>query len=178
MDRSALLLAAITLVIAGAPVRAASSCDAVVKAIQKVFQVPAHLYMTETAGFRGGKTRLAESVYINNAMYVMVNGRWIKSPLSNKELLESQDKLDPIDQCSVVRDEAMNGEAATLYQAHKQTPDEKIDTQVWISKSRGLPVKQISDIDVGGGATGKSHTEIRYEYANVTVPAVIEPRRR
>jgi hypothetical protein len=58
-----------------------------------------------------------------------------------------------------------------------KNPDETVDTQIWISKSRGLPLKQIYDIDVNGGARCKSHTEIRYEYTNVTAPP-IEPRRR
>jgi hypothetical protein len=179
MHKPALMLPVAALLIASSPVRAASTCDAVVKAMLKVLQVPAHLYMTETAGFRGGKTRVLETIYFNNAMYVRVNGPWIKSPISNTELTEAKDKLDPkTSQCSVVRDEAVNGEPATLYQAHTQTPDDKVDTEVWISKSKGLPLKQISEIDVGGGASGKSHTEIRYEYTNVTAPAVTEPRRK
>ena len=69
-------------------------------------------------------------------------------------------------------------EAATLYKVHNQTANDTVDTQIWISKSRGLPLKGIYDIDVGGGARGKSHTEIRYEYTNVTAPAVTEPRRK
>jgi hypothetical protein len=41
-----------------------------------------------------------------------------------------------------------------------------------------LPLKAINDLDVGGGALGKSHTEIRYEYTNVTAPAITELRRK
>ncbi len=43
--------------LAGAlPACAASGCDAVIAAALKVLQVPAHLYMTETAGFNGAKS--------------------------------------------------------------------------------------------------------------------------
>jgi hypothetical protein len=155
------------------PARAASTCDTAIAAVLKVLQVPAHLYMTETAGFNGGKTRNAETIYLNGAMFVMANGQWRKSPISPKELADQKKESEQKNgMCSIVRDEAVNGEPATLYKVHNQTPDDTVDTQVWISKLRGLPLKQINDIDVGGGARGKSHTEIRYEYANVTAPAL------
>ena len=41
------------------PVKAASSCDAVIAATLKVLQVPAHLYMTRTAGYNGARQRTA-----------------------------------------------------------------------------------------------------------------------
>ena len=160
------------------PVRAASGCDAVIAAAIKVLQVPAHMYMTETAGFNGGKTRNAETIYLNSVTFVMVNGRWRKSTISPKDLAEIEKRIGPkTGVCSAVRDEAVSGEPATLYKAHSQTADETVDTQIWISKLRGLPLKQINDIDVGG-ARGKSHTEIRYEYTNVTAPAVAEPQHK
>jgi len=80
--------------------------------------------------------------------------------------------------CSSVRDEAVDGEMATLYKVRSQSSASTVDTQIWISKSRGLPLKQINDVDVSGGDRGKSHTEIRYEYTNVTAPAVSKPRRK
>jgi hypothetical protein len=164
---------------AALPVRAASSCDGVIAAAIKVLEVPAHLYMTETAGVNGGKTKNAETIYLNGVTYVNVNGRWLKSPISPKELEEGKKESEQKNgMCSVVRDEAVNGEPATLYKVHNQTPDDTVDTQIWISKSKGLPLRQIDDIDAGGGARGKSHTEIRYEYTNVTAPAVTDLKRK
>jgi hypothetical protein len=64
----------------------------------------------------------------------------------------------------------MNGEATAEYTTHTETADMKSDTQVWISKSRGLPLRQDVDTDVGG-KLGKSHVETRYEYDNVQPPA-------
>jgi hypothetical protein len=151
------------------PASAATGCDAVLAAIHKVYQVPAHLYMTET----GARTRNAETIYLNGTTFIMVNGHWRKSTVSPKDLLDAKKESDQkIGTCTAVRDEAVNGEAATLYKNHSQTPDDSVDTQIWVSKSRGLPLKQINDIDVGGGIRGKSRTEIRYEYTNVTAPAV------
>ncbi len=132
--------------------------------------------MTETAGFTGGKTRNSETIYLNGVIFVMVSGQWRKSAVSPKDLAEGKKESEQkAGICSIVGDEAVNREPATLYKVHNQTPDDTVDTQIWISKSRGLPLKQINDIDVGG-ARGKSHTEIRYEYTNVAAPAVAEPK--
>ena len=161
--------------LAGAfPAGAASNCDAVVAATQKVLHVPAHLYMTETAGFNGGKSTNAETIYLNGTMYTSLNGVWRKSPMTVQELADARkDDAKDVGTCSTVHDEPVGVEPATLYKVHKQTPDDTVDTQIWISKLRGLPLKQINDIDVGG-ARGKSHTEIRYEYTGVSAPAVAE----
>jgi hypothetical protein len=161
--------------LAGAlPACAASGCDAVIAASQKVLRVPAHLYMTETAGFNGGKTRNAETIYLNGTMYTSLNGVWRKSPMTVQELADARkDNAKELGACTMVHDEMVGVEPATLYKVHTQTPDDTVDTQIWISKLRGLPLKQLSDLDVGG-ARGKSHTEIRYEYTGVNAPAVTE----
>ena len=166
------------ILIAALPVRAASGCGAVIAAELKVLQVPAHLYMTETAGFHGGQTRNLETVYLNGVMYVMVNSVWLKSPISVQDLADEKRQSEQKAECSGVRDEALNGEPATVYKVHTQTSDDTVDTQVWISKLRALPLKQINDIDVRGGTGGRSHTEIRFEYTNVTAPAVLEHKHK
>jgi hypothetical protein len=42
----------------------------------------------------------------------------------------------------------VGGEPATLYKVHNQAQDDRIDTQIWISKLKGLPLKQVYDLDV------------------------------
>ena len=164
------------LLTAVSPIRGASVCDTLIAATMKVLQVPSHLYMTQTAGFNGGKTTNAETIYLNGVTYVKVDGDWRKSPVSTKDLADmKKDSDQKLSACSVVRDEAVGGEPATLYKVHNQTPDDTIDTQIWVSKLRGLPLKQVGDMDVGG-ARGKSHTEVRYEYSNVTAPTVTASR--
>lgn len=162
------------LLAAALPACGASGCDGVIAAARKVLHVPAHLYMTETAGFKGGKTTNAETVYLNGTMYTSVNGVWRKSPMTLQELADARKASEKdVGTCSMVHDELVGVEPATLYKIHKQTPDDTLDTQIWVSKLRGLPLKQISDMDVGG-ARGKSHTEVRYEYTGVSAPAVTE----
>ena len=68
-----------------------------------------------------------------------------------------------------MREESLNGEPAAVYKVHSETEAAKTDGQVWISKSKGLPLRQELDMDVGGSA-GKSHREMRYDYANVKPP--------
>lgn len=104
---------------------------------------------------------------------------WRKSPMTLQELADARkDSAKDLGACSLVRSELIGAEPATLYKVHTQTPDDTIDTQIWISKLRGLPLKQINDMDVGGGARGKSHSEIRYEYSGVSAPAVAETRHK
>jgi len=159
---------------AALPVRGASACDAVVAAVIKVFQVPTHMYMAET----GGRTRNAETIYLNGATYVRVGGPWRKSQIPPKTLAESKkESEDKMGTCSVVRDEIVGGEPATLYKVHNQSED-AVDAQIWVSKLRGLPLKQSYDLDLGVGPRGVSHTEIRYEYTNVIAPAVTESTRK
>ncbi len=56
----------------------------------KVMQVPAHLYIVEAAGINGGTTKNAEEMYLNGITFVMVDGKWRKSPVSPKELADAK----------------------------------------------------------------------------------------
>jgi hypothetical protein len=71
--------------------------------------------------------------------------------------------------CRYLRDESVNGERAGLYSTRAETADQKSDGQIWISKTRGLPLRLEMDIDTGG-KTGKNHSSMRYEYGNVQPP--------
>jgi hypothetical protein len=109
-----------------------------------------HLYITQTGGSSAGKTGSIETIYLNDAAYVMVGGPWQQGALSNKELIEEKKKSEQLNgaQCSAVRDEAVNGEPAILYKIHALTP--AVDSRIWISKSKGLPLKQIDDSEAEG----------------------------
>jgi hypothetical protein len=144
--------------------------------IQRV-TIPTHIYSTETAASTGGKMRTSEIIYLTDKTYIQMNGKWRMSPVTMKKMqdmkkdTETEGLADMT--CRQVRDEVVNGEAATLYTMHKNTADEKSDSQVWISKLRHLPLKLEMDTDVGGGA-GKSHRSMRYEYTNVQAPAGVQ----
>jgi hypothetical protein len=161
--------------VAGRAHAADATCKLLADANTKIYSIPTHIYMTETAA--GGQARKSELVYLNGKTYVQVAGKWRVSPQTPQKMIEIRKETEAEQEktmtCKVVRDESVNGEAAVLYSAHQQDPDAKNDSQIWISKSRGVPIKLEMDMDVGGAA-GKSHRTMRYEYTNVQVPAGVQ----
>jgi hypothetical protein len=149
-----------------------SVCQPMINASMKVFTTPVHLYMSKTAAYTGGKVESSETIYLNNSTYVYLRGKWQRSPITPQGLLEMRKKasaLDPNTTCRQVREESVNGEVAVVYSVHRKTPEDQQDTQTWISKTRGLPLRTEIDLDVGG-KLGKSHTNVRYDYTNVQAP--------
>jgi hypothetical protein len=152
---------------------AGDSCQPMMNSVTKRLSTSSHMYMTETGGYLKGETRNGEMIYAGENTYINVKGQWRKSPVSKQEMLEQQQenwKNAKSTTCHVVGDEAVGGQMATIYSVHSETEDSKEDGRIWLSKSSGLPLKEEIDIDVGGGAMGKSHKSIRYEYNNVHAP--------
>lgn len=151
------------------------ACKLVGDVVTKYLTIPTHIYTTESGSYTGGKPRNVETIYLIDKTYVEINGKWRVSPLTPKMLMDDMKKAraDPDSTthstCQMVRDEVINGEAATLYSSHTETKDFKADSQMWISKSRGLPLKMEENADTGG-ADGKSHRVSRFEYTNVQAP--------
>jgi hypothetical protein len=150
-----------------------AACQTVVNASEKNFTTPYHMYMTMTSGaVQNGKTRISETIFVGGMNYVMVNGKWISTQLSAEDKKAAEEefrKMAKTGTCHYMRDESVNGENTALFAIHNQTENRIMDDQLWISKSKGLIVKQESDIDVGGGRP-KSHTTMRYECTNVQAP--------
>jgi hypothetical protein len=71
--------------------------------------------------------------------------------------------------CKYLKDELVNGEMTAVYSSHDVSPKGVVDTQIRISKAKGLPLRQNMDIDAGGGK-GKSHSSTRFEYGNIKPP--------
>lgn len=149
-----------------------AACQPLFDAATKIFAVPTHSYTTET--LPGGKSRNAEAIYANNAIYILYNGKWIHGKATPQDMLkqEQENIQNAKTSCRHVRDELVNGEVAALYMAHAENEGVKSDAQTWISKSRGLPLKTDEDIDTGDG--DKQHMSIRYEYSNVRPPAGVQ----
>jgi len=160
----------------GGVARADDSCKVLYDAMTKVVTMPVHIYTTTVAGYNKNVPKSGEMIYAGGptgAIYVMSGGKWTRTQMTGADMMSKQEenRRTAKDTCHVVREEAVNGEAATVYSTHSDTEAGKVDSTVWISKSKGLPLKQDTDIDVGGAA-GKNHMSLRYEYANVTPPAV------
>ena len=160
----------------GGVARGDDSCKSLYDAMTKMVVVPVHIYTTTVAGYNKNVPTSNEMIYSGGptgAIYVMAGGKWTRTQMTGADMMGKQEenRRTAKDTCHVVREEAVNGEAATVYTSHSDTEGSKVDSTVWISKSKGLPLKEDVNIDVGGAA-GTSHMSMRFEYANVKPPAV------
>jgi len=155
----------------------ASSCATVHSASLKMEATPYHMYFVDSAkaveAENGGKPKTGEAIAAGGAMYLLNRGRWVKSPVNLAAMNAERDKHDwTKDTCTHLRDESVNGEAASVWRSHVVTEMSTVDTDMWISKSRGLVLKANSGMDLGGGQ--KNHTSARYDYTNVRPPAGVQ----
>lgn len=151
------------------PLAAQDDCKAVEKvlvdAFSKVHNTPTHVYTTSKIG---GQTFTSEIIYAAGSMYMKVNGKWtLTDSIKDVEQLEQQNRhnANSKDTCRYLKDEPVNGEMASVYSSHSETPKGKIDMQMWISKSKGLLLRQDTNSD-----EGKALISSRYEYGNVKPP--------
>lgn len=149
------------------------SCQPLIHASEKQISTPNHAYMTTT---RDGKARTREVIFAGDSIYVMVNGKWNRSPLTPQKMQEMQaENLSRAKSmtCRYLRDESVNGEAAAVYGTQGDSEFGKTESTIWISKSKGLPLRTEMDMSLGG-KMGKSHMSARYEYSQVKPPAGVQ----
>lgn len=148
------------------------ACKPVFDAMRMMAATPTHVYTTETAAFRAdGKPTTSEAIYVSGAVYVKVNGKWIRSAIIPEEIFQQEAGTQGNSKatCRYLHQESTNGEAAEVYGMHSEAEDAKLDAQLWISRSKRLPLREELDMDIGG-KLGKSHRSMRYEYGNVQPP--------
>jgi len=110
----------------------------------------------------------SELVVIDTKMYFQVNGAWQSMPYSAQELIDREtekakkSKLKPT--CQKVGAEIVNGEATTVYSADEDNGGQIIDSRVWISDSRSLPLKLEVHI-------GSMTMTVTTRYDNIQPPA-------
>lgn len=153
-----------------APAHAVDSCQPVFDALTKLITTPSHSYTTSTP-VNGGKAHTAETILTQGKKYIRVNGKWMGTPVTTAEVLEQERENEKNGKatCRLLRSEAVNGEAAVVYSLNRQTTGFKEDSQIWISKSHGIPLREEQDAD-WGGKIGKAHNSARFEYGNVRPP--------
>lgn len=141
----------------------ADPCDALYNAGIKSIQTPHHVYSTTTP--RGGKPQTGEAIYAGGVEYLLLHGKWMRSPMTNKDMLDAaQEKLKTHpDTCTLVGDQTAGGQPVTVYKAHSK--EMGTDQIVRIIKSNGL--MQGGSLILPDGTT----VETRYDYANVQAPA-------
>ena len=174
-QRGLSLVALLIVVLGGAPVaRAQGDCNIVYQADDKMIATDHRAFSSHGPASSGGSAETTESVMVGGVSYVKVKGVWHKSPMTLAQLREQKAenrKNAKSVSCRYLRDESVDGDTARVYSFHSETEDDKSDGTIWISKNRGLPLRQEQDIDVGG-SDGKRHYSTRYEYGNVSAPAV------
>lgn len=148
-----------------------AACRPLIEAEEKEIMTPNHAYLTDGPAGRSGQTT-SEVISAGGAMYVLNRGSWRRSPLTPQAALaQLKQNLTTTKQysCRQVGDEAVDGVPAAVYVAHSETEDLKVDARTWVARDTGLVLRTEEDLDTGNGE--KRHISIRYEYANVRVPA-------
>jgi hypothetical protein len=105
----------------------------------------------------------------------LVDGQWHRSPLDVKAMLEQEQenrRNTKNEHCARVRDEAVDGEAAGVFSTQYESEYAKVDALIWISRSRGLTLRE--ELDMDAGELGKSHTSVRTAYSGVAAPAGVK----
>jgi len=153
-----------------ASVFAVDSCQPVFDALTKLITTPSHSYTASTV-VNGGKQRTGETIMTQGKKYIRGNGKWMDSRVTTAEVLEQERENEKNGRatCQLVRSEAVNGASALVYSLHREPQSFKEDSQIWISKSTGMPLREEQDVDMGA-EIGKQHNSARFEYGNVQPP--------
>ena len=151
-------------------------CQALLDISSKMFDMPVHFYYSSTRA--GGKTTNMESISVGGFVYALLNGKWLRMPLGSmgmdmREMAEEALKESKNVSCHSVHDESVNGESATVYSVHSENEHGIHDGQIWISKSKGVLLREDEDTQKPG-QSGKDHISIRFDYNNVQAPKVWE----
>jgi hypothetical protein len=156
-----------------APLVAQDDCQLVFDAMDKVMSTPTHIYSTTESG---GKPKTTETIYFGDDIYTYEKEKWIRSPIKIAQLksADQENRRKATYSCTHLRDELIDGDLVAQYKTHSVVLGTATDSEVWISKAKGLIVRNDVTIDeVGVGATkgkGKSHYSVRYEYKDVKPP--------
>ncbi|HEY8062789.1 MAG TPA: hypothetical protein VID74_08325 [Gemmatimonadales bacterium] len=152
-----------------------AACQPMIDAQRKSTSVPHHVYSTAGSGRAGDKATTSELISTGNAIYILMNGKWKRSPMTTKEALAQIDENlagAKVFTCQHVGDEPVAGVAAAVYTGHSENDGINADSRIWIAKGSGLVLRTEGDVDMGGG--DKSHMSARYEYTNVQAPAGVK----
>jgi hypothetical protein len=144
-------------------------CKVVLDANHKTLETANHVYTDNLHG--NGKKVTGEMITVNGERYLLMNGKWMKSRMTVADTRAQEEeniKNAKVLSCKRTGDDTVGGEAATVYTEHTENEDTKSDGKIWISKSRGVILKE--EIDLDSGDPIKEHISLRYEYGNVKAP--------
>jgi hypothetical protein len=142
---------------------ATDSCQPLLDASQKLATTPTHIYGTVSNGHQS-KPTMTEMIYTGNAVYAKLDTGWMRTKLTPQETIDRDKKAGS---CRYVKDESIGGETAAMYS--EESPSGEAQSQLWISKSKGLLLRQEVNI-ASDDKESMTHISMRYEYANVQAP--------
>ncbi len=141
-------------------------CKEVTEATLKTARTPRHMYGTTE---EEGKKAENQMICTADALYIQVEGNWRKVPSSPQAMVartEANIRNARKYRCDHEREDTIDGEAVSVYKIHSETGDSKTNTELSISKSRGLILRQVTDFE-----GEKRRVSERYDYAEVKAPA-------
>jgi hypothetical protein len=148
------------------------TCKQVFNGIKLQANTPNHQFFTISGAEPDSHAQTNEIITTGRARYVLMNGLWQTLSESPREIMKREEenfkKSKTI--CRWLREEAIDGAAASVYVEQSQTgPISSLGT-IWIAKASGLPVREEVNTDAGTGPGGKRHLEIRIVYTDVHAP--------
>jgi hypothetical protein len=79
------------------------------------------------------------------------------APVMSKIHMHAKDKT-----CKLVRDDAVDGEAVSVYVQHLTAPEGSVDEEVWISKKSNRILREEIEGDITGN--GRGHLSMLFHY--------------
>lgn len=147
-----------------------SGCQPVMDALAKLGETPNRQYMVMTSSTAGGGIRNAETICVGEVAYIKVRDKWTPGPMTPKQIARQQQeniRSARVYSCHYDRDQKIDGDMTAVYKAHSENEDGVEDAEIWISKARGLIVREA--VESNGGET---HMSVRFVYTNVKAPNV------
>jgi hypothetical protein len=109
---------------------------------------------------------------VGGKVYTNHGGKWSRSELTMQHVreLDEKNRQSSKTTCRYLRDEPVDGDTAAVYSTHAERSNlkSKSDGELWVSKTKKLPLRQEEDVDARDGI--ENHHSTRYKYSNVRAP--------
>jgi hypothetical protein len=146
-----------------------AACKPAFDAVARTQHVASREFLTHT-GKGGFLPPNSEIIKTDDAMYVQVQGMWLKLPVATDQtemIMKGVHEAKSI-VCRGAHDEPMDGERATAYDLETVNEFGTNTVHVWVSKASGLPLH--FKVETAGGAGEVQGLELRFEYKDVKAP--------
>lgn len=142
----------------------ADDCDAVKSAYFAQAKLP---YAANTMTTVPGTPALqSEVVFTGTKMYFQIGKEWQSTPYTTQQSVDKTAELwkQAVQTCHKTGNEAVNGEAVTVFAVHTESRGAPSDSRVWVSNRSGLALKSESQMQGGMSAV------LTYRYDNIQAP--------